>query len=644
MKVKLTLLPHIAALFLGGFPSTLSAWQPGTYPVPPARMQSSGFSVDNQNRNDVIAFWQAVYQESEGYETRVNWTGNYIGTAGSTSTAFVKDVERRINYFRAISGVPSNVHLNTGSQVVIDSTDPYKPPSSTPKSSAAQEAALMLIRNYNSSSGTDLAITHYPNPPLIGWSAATWNANAHGNFAFGLYGPGAVTEYMIEGLSSGSATSSWNTDVGHRRWCIFPPATDFATGDQPGSSAYRPPTNVLYVVQKPSERVTNIAPYFVSYPPAGFFPATVNSPYWSLSCAEADFSSASVKMTDSSGNVVPISNVKKAIGYGDPAIVWQVSAGAAAKYVFNDVTYHVRVSGIGSVSTTQIPASYEYAVTLINPDRLTPNAKISGPAKPIVNQTTAYHFSPAVGVEAIRVVTFSEKSSLWSENAEKPSSAKIIDGTTGGYNLMVAMNSIAGFGRVSGLNSFNLTFPTSYDLIGRGVPEQAFELARQIVPKSTASINFLYRRGYMTKTCSLVVEISSNDGLTWKAVGKPIKGVSNTIFDFNVSKASFPLPKSSAPIRIRFRYFTTGGAIYTHEAAPKSPTGIFIDDITTTHCTWLEQKKITSLATNATQFNFSNLTSGASITLGSKWYLQLQTKLGGKWFSAPMTSATVTAP
>ena len=59
-------------------------------------MATKGFSVDNQNRNDVVAFWHAVYQASEGYQNRIKWNGNYNGDSGKISAEFVDDVERRL--------------------------------------------------------------------------------------------------------------------------------------------------------------------------------------------------------------------------------------------------------------------------------------------------------------------------------------------------------------------------------------------------------------------------------------------------------------------------------------------------------------------------------------------------------------------
>jgi hypothetical protein len=614
------------------------AWEPGNHPVAPARMHTAGFAVDNHERDDVLAFWHAVYQSSEGYEDRIGWTGNYNGNSGTVSKAFVGDVERRLNFFRALCGLDSNASVSLDSTVFIDPADPVKPAPSTPKAAAAQQAALMLVRNFNASTGQNPALTHYPPGNLVGWSPSAWNATSKGNFAFGLFGPGAITEYMVEQLSSSTAISSWNSLVGHRRWNLYPRARVFATGDQPGTSAYVPPTNVFYVVQKPSELIEEPASKFVAYPAAGFFPAPINSPFWSLSRDGADFSFATVKMTDAAGKSVAVSNVRRNADYGDPAIIWEVSPSAAVRSVYNDTSYQVTVSGIGGEG---IPASFSYTVTLINPDRLLTNQQISGPARMAAGKSAQFSFSPSARAEALQVVAAVRQSTAWKETAEK--SPKVIDGTGSNYPLQVKTASFPGFGHLSGSTAFRLTFPTSYDIIRRGVPDQFFELDREIIANSKAKLNFLYRRGYMTRSSTLAVEFSANGGVTWKTLGSPIKGVSDTQYDVSVSSASIPLPKSATPIRIRFRYYTNGGSIYTHEAAKTAPTGIFIDDITVKNCDWLESKKTTYLGATAGSFTLSSATAGAKLAVGSQWHLRLRTRLGGKWFPHGPSKAVVVA-
>ncbi len=621
-------------------PGGLIAWQPATYPTAPARMHTRAFQVNNHSRNDVVGFWHAVYLASEGYEKRIGWTGKFTGNPGTVSRVFSDDIERRLNYFRAMCGVPANVRVNTGSRVVIDPADSFKPSVSTRKSDAAQAAALMLLRNYDPATGKDPAIDHNPKPSLTGWSPAAWNANANGNLAFGLFGPGAITEYMMEEAGSGTATSVWNSLVGHRRWCLATDATDFASGDQPGGSPAQPPTNVFYITQHSGERVPNGAAGFVSYPAPGFFPAPVNSRFWSLSHASADFGNTKVTMSDAGGKPLPIRAVRTNATYGDPAIIWEVAGAAAAKSVAKDQTFHVRISGIKS---SGLPANYGYSVTLINPDRITGNQSIRGAAAVAANSSANFFFTRPADCEALRVSTFRRKAATWSEGAENSPKPKIIDRTSPKYKLRVSNTDKGSLGALSGGRSFRLTFPSAYDSLARGVPEQSFEIDRLILPKSGAKLGFSFRRGFMTRGSVLSVEISKDGGVTWKQGGKAITGVSNTKYDAAPSRASIPIPRSSQPVRVRFRYHAKKGQpIYTHEAAPASPTGIFIDDIKFGNCDWLEPRKSTVLPKNATSFTLSRATAGAPLVKGGRWTLALGTRLGGKWFpNGPMKPVSV---
>ncbi len=603
-------------------------------------MYSKGFSVDRTNRNDVVAFWHAVYQASEGYDNRVGWTGNFSGDNGTTSAAFREDVERRLNYFRAMCGVSGDVDVNANAVVFIEPDDVYKPSASTLKSTAAQNAALMMARNYNPSSGENPALSHNPPRSVEGWSPSAWNAAAKGSFAFGLYGPGAITEYMIERISSASVISSWNTEVGHRRWNLYPNSTSYATGDQPGRGVNTPPTNVLYVIQAPTEISENSAPNFVSYPAAGFFPVDINTPYWSLSASGADFSNATVRMTDSAGNQVPIIAVRRSNAYGDPAIIWEVGGSAASRFVLADTRFDVSISGIGGKVQE---SNYNYSVTLINPNFITDDQSIAGDESISASKGGAYRFTPPNGAEAVRVVAAKRESKKLRFSAE--STSTVIDQTSANYSLRVKSGEFNSYAKLKGKQSYRLTFPNAYDPIRRGVLEQSFQLGRDIVPRPGAKLSFRYRRGFMTKTSVLEVQASTNGGVSWQRLGAPIRGTSDNQLEGKILKAKRSLPLSSTPIQIRFHYYRDGGTIYTHEAAPNSPTGIFIDEITTKNCEWLNVKKENVLSNETRNFDFNSGTAGSSILPEQQWSLRIQTLLGGVWLPhGPERVVRVAAP
>ncbi|MEN8693706.1 MAG: hypothetical protein ACN4GG_05170, partial [Akkermansiaceae bacterium] len=59
-----------------------------------------------------MAFWHHYYMASEGYEAR--WGGDVDFencTLTPPSEEFTKDVQRRVNYYRAMAGLPGNARF-----------------------------------------------------------------------------------------------------------------------------------------------------------------------------------------------------------------------------------------------------------------------------------------------------------------------------------------------------------------------------------------------------------------------------------------------------------------------------------------------------------------------------------------------------
>lgn len=608
-------------------PATSLAWVPGVA----APSATRGFEVDSSDRAEVVSFYHAVFRASEGYEDRVNWTGVYNSTAagaeGTTSAVFVGDVERRLNYFRAMAGVRADVQVNSGSTVNIQPGDSHVPSSTILKSEAAQRSALMIIRTYPNNGG----LSHDPPQSNTAWTKAAWNANHNGSLALGFFGPGAVTAYMKEDVAG---ISSWNFDVGHRRWMLYQWGTDYATGDTPGSfsgGTVRPPTNVTYVIPKSEELDFSPDPVFASYPASGFFPAELNSPYWSLAYPDADFTAATVTMKDSAMNPVSVSIVSRATGFGDNAIVWQVPETASVASVAADTTWHITVSGIQG---SGIPAEHSYSVTLIDPNVLLESATVSGNSSPLETGDD-YQVSGISDADEIQIGMFLRQSSEWSAGAEESPEPEVTDDTSGTYPFYSTTSGYVN----TGAQSYRLTFPTAYDPFINGVPEQSFVLNREIVPGAEGTLEFQYRRGLMTAGSKLVVESSSDDGYTWVALGDPISGNGGGDGEFKVQ--SYNLPVAPAPLRIRFRLYYESGSLYTHEGQPGHPTGIFIDDISTDDCDWLEVGGTVS-GVDLASFTFDSASAGIDLEGGQEWWLRARAVFGGHAF--PYGAAFVVTP
>ncbi len=616
----------------------LSAWQAGVAPIPGQTVASLGFNVNTQSRNQVMAFWHTVYLASEGYENRIDWTGNYTGNPGTVSSAFSVDIERRLNYFRAMAGVPANARVNSGATVRIDATDAHQPSPTETKQSAAQKMALMLARNHNSATGQNPAMSHDPSPDLVGWSAAAWNGALRGSLGVGLYGPGAITQYMVENLPKDATTSAWNKFVGHRRLNLRARSTDYGSGDQPGSGLSMLATNVLYVVQNAGESATNVPINFICYPNAGFFPAPLNTRFWSASRSGAVFTNATVTMNRLDGTSVPIINVNRNSSYAEPALIWEVDAATAETDISQDVTYQVSITGM---SGPGIPPNYQYEVTLINPSIITANQTLRGSRTASLRADTPYQWVRPVDAEAVDIMALETEPATWVENAETPSTAQIIDLTSPNYALIPAAGAYPGYSNFAGIRSFRLTFGSLYDSISRGVREEIFMINREILTGQSPRFRFQYRRGYMTTTSHLAIEYSDNQGGTWQALGPVISGISNNQPGSGTFTFDQALPPSRNPLLLRFRLYRSGGAIYTQADHPSLPTGIFVDQIQVTNCDSPVVSRYHRDPPAGLPFIFNSQTAGKPLLRGDQWFLRMRTMLGGRWFYGPLRSVTI---
>jgi len=167
-----------------------NAWFPGVG----NESDTTGFIVDTESRNDVISFWNCVYMESEGFES-----------LSPTSTDFKNDVQRRINYYRAMAGMTASIDLTSTSTVVSDSGTPSNAQvnANTTKQAAAEAAAAMLSANtseFFNNGGVANGSDNPHNPPLswISDPNIARNGAFHSNLAIGLYGPGAIDAYISE--------------------------------------------------------------------------------------------------------------------------------------------------------------------------------------------------------------------------------------------------------------------------------------------------------------------------------------------------------------------------------------------------------------------------------------------------------------
>ncbi len=302
--------------------------------------------IDPKDRQASLGYFNQVYRASEGIP--IDWTGNHANCdPGVTSAAFRSAVQLRINYFRAMAGVPGIVQLS----------DEYN--------RKAQQAALMMSVNGK--------LSHSPPPSWLCYTAEGAEAAGSSNLYLGVYGPSAITGYMQD-------PGSDNYPVGHRRWILYPQTQWMGTGDIPPTSSYGP-SNALWVFD---ENMWDPRPQtredFVAWPPPGYVPYQVVFPRWSFAYANADFSGANVAMS-TGGQPVPLSVQPVVNGYGENTLVWEpvLSIGAP---VPADTAYDVIISG---VEINGVPQDFAYQVILFDPGPLAsvpvtiPLGQLNGP-------------------------------------------------------------------------------------------------------------------------------------------------------------------------------------------------------------------------------------------------------------------------
>ncbi|MGH7945477.1 MAG: CAP domain-containing protein, partial [Opitutaceae bacterium] len=300
--------------------------------------QPVALSVNTASREEVRQFYRSVYSASEGVP--MQWSGNYAtGSAGDTSAAHKEATRLRINFYRALVGVPADITFNAT------------------YSAKSQQAALLMSVND--------ALNHGPPATWIGYNAVAAEAAANSNLALGHAGPDAINGYIADAGGN-------NAVVGHRRWLFYPQTLQMGTGDVPGIpvTALPRPANAVWIFdgQFGAARPMTRTPA-VPYPPAGFVPHSLVWPRWSFSHPEADFTSSTVAMMRN-GQIVPVRLEPLGNNVGEPTLVWvydhlNPDDATAHSRPARDTSYAVNVN---SVRIGGALRDFVYDVTVFDPD------------------------------------------------------------------------------------------------------------------------------------------------------------------------------------------------------------------------------------------------------------------------------------
>jgi len=245
------------------------------------------------------------------------------------SQEFRDAVLLRINYFRAMAGVPANVKF----------ADEYN--------RKAQQAALMMSANNRQS--------HTPDSSWACYTDEGAQAAGSSNIFFGVFGWDAISGY-IEDPGDG------NFFAGHRRWILYPQTKFMGSGDIPETADYRR-ANVLWVFDEHMwEPRPPTREEFVAWPPPGYTPYQVLFPLWSFAYADADFSDTVVTMT-SAGNLVLLTQHEALNGFGENTLTWKPNVALGRPASDTHFTVEITNVRIGGVAR-----DFSYDVTIFDPD------------------------------------------------------------------------------------------------------------------------------------------------------------------------------------------------------------------------------------------------------------------------------------
>ncbi|MGJ8697186.1 MAG: hypothetical protein ACSHYF_12780 [Verrucomicrobiaceae bacterium] len=611
--------------------------------------------VDRFSRNDVVAFWHRYYKASEGYENRWSGTIDYANCSLSEPPAeFTKDIQRRVNYYRAMAGLPGNTSFETA-EVYLDADDRHTPPAGTTKSQATRAIALALSsQGFDIENASEFQLTHDLPDDFSCFSPTAWNGSRNSNLAVHIWGPGAIDGYMDE--PGDGVDELANRFVGHRRWLLFSAVAKMASGDIPpeveDGLLTRPAVNALYVL---GDFTLPRQVQFVAWPNAGYCPSPIVSDLWSLSYPGADFSAAKVTMSGPDGATVPapivsqskgiplsgqVTNVngegpigKSATGpgsgdYADSTLVWMPTG--LPDEVDEDQTYKVTVQNIGGGG----PTSFTYHVTIINPDVLQP-MKLTGSEHPPVEGAN-YYFGPVRGADSYDFEISQRSGELEVEDAESDSPA-IIDQSVNGVDLVGAFSFPKSIWPNSdfflGEKSFRLAFkdntPTAH----------GFEINHNLTTNKGATLKFQYRRGFMTTKTHLDVEISVDGGVSWQKTDFRVSGLSTNLEsmppDSKFIQAVVPLPESPS-LRVRFRQSWEVNTLIGWNQTiqdEEHAMGVFIDDISFANAELAVASVVHTLDGSHQQIAFNPEVLGGGLLPGETYNIRIRPKIAGFAFA-----------
>ena len=533
---------------------------------------TGGFTVNTDSREQTRQFYNAIFPSSEGVamDSTAVTTNCFPGT---NSTVFQDATLRRINWFRAMAGVPAIITFDPDESV------------------QDQAAALMMSANNT--------LQHTGIPPT--WSCFTTdgtNAAAHSDLALGFDGADAITSFIWD-------FGAGNYFVGHRRGMLYPQTQVMGAGDVPAEGSFLA-ANATWVFDANyfGPRPATSKPY-VAWPPEGFVPYSIVFPYWSFALSNADFSAATVSMT-SNGVPVSVSIQTYVPDYAENTIVWvpmgldPTTAFTTFPFSGTDTLYTVTVTNI-NVGTNTV--GFTYNVTLFDP--AVPGTDyvataISGTSTPYVNTGNVYACIPNANPNTTGYQWFTAQTTngnLTDDAGNGLTNFTILPSP----NYPIITNPPVGSG-----NCFHLCHPPSP--LSENPPSpvsQYMQFNEVLVPATNATLSFHSFLGYANTDESALVQASSDGGVTWQDLF--VEAGNNGETDNAFTNYSLSLSNYAGQLTlVRFTYAYANGGSYYGQIDPN--VGWCLEDIVLTNV--LQAVGMATNATASSNFTFTPTQAG----------------------------------
>lgn len=521
-----------------------------------AGMSTGGWAIDASNRQLVRGFYNSVYNASK--DTPINWTGSQSTcTPGDTDANFKNAVLARINYYRAMVGVPAVITFNNTFNA------------------KAQQAALMMSANN--------ALSHYPPNTWNCYTADGYQAAGSSNISLGTgdyYGWNAVDGQIRDAGSN-------NTAVGHRRWLLYPQTQTMGTGDVASVGSYKA-ANAVWIMDgnfgtaRPVTRDT-----FVAWPTKGYNPYQLVPARWSFSYPGANFDNAIVTMSQGGTNI-PVVLEPLATGIiGENTLVWRpnnMADNATWPKPSADTTYQVTVS---NVLIGGAPQTFTYDVTVFDPQTAAPGEQvptISGNATPPAGSAQTYSFNPVSFATQHETYVAEVVNASGSYNAES-NSLTVVDKTDPSYSLVYS-----GSG-ANGTAVYRLAPVTRSEIL---------DFQDAYIPSSSSVLQFDSKLGAAFSNQTATVQISVDGGVNWMDIYALSGNASGSTVESAFSTKTLSLGTyANKLVKFRAELRRTAGSYYTG-ASPS--ISFLIDNVQVTNA-----KRVTT--------ETKQLTSGSSISL-----------------------------